>query len=127
MGALGQAGVGLLGTAANIAFGAKQIELAHAQRKDAQAQREIENARYNAQLERLNKATNDAVATASGLKSAQTQMAQTQQNAQQAQAKKPAQQNMQTQNPQQAQQATQDATTRRNHKTQPQELPMQRQ
>lgn len=70
-----QALTGLIGTGVNAWLGSQQLKLAQDQIKAQNAQREIENERYKAQLERLNQATNDAVSTASGLKSATAQVA----------------------------------------------------
>lgn len=69
-----QSGIAAAGTIANIAIGAANTKLAQKKFEADQAQRKIENERYNAQMERINKATNDAASTASGLKSAGSNM-----------------------------------------------------
>lgn len=64
-------GLGIAGLASNLYMGSRQLDLAEAQQKAEQAQRAIENQRYNEQRDKHIQAKNDAVNASSALKSKQ--------------------------------------------------------
>lgn len=80
LGAAGWTDLGLngLGTIANITMGGVALAQAQDQIKKAEAQRQLENKRYNEQLARNKKATDDTANTASTLQSASGEMQGTQ-------------------------------------------------